>query len=282
MTNTPTQSAKSLRIPLLIATACLIGTACWVVALGDNLPGKPKPADKPVPINDVTDFTTLFATNCAACHGADGKSGPAPPLNDPLFRAIVPQNIVESIVLAGRAGTPMPAFAHANGGTLTAAQVQVLVFQIKGVRYKIVEPASDSEESDSQAMKVVEDSSGIAPVWGAVEPAPADAPSYLAANHSPVRTSKDFESIRTGIFAQACAGCHGADGEGGKITGANNNPEFLALASDQILRRVIITGLPELGMPDYKSDKHRSSDFKPLTSAQIDDLVALLAHWRAK
>ena len=36
------------------------------------------------------DFALLYATNCAGCHGADGRLGPAPPLNDPLFLAIVP------------------------------------------------------------------------------------------------------------------------------------------------------------------------------------------------
>lgn len=253
MTKTSNNSPKSLVIPLLIATACLIGTACWVLASGDNLPGKPSEKDKPVVAENVTDFATLYATNCAACHGANGKSGPAPPLNDPLFREIVPQNIVEQVVSDGRPGTPMPGVSAAHGGTLTAAQIQVLVQQIKG--------SSDA-------------------VWGSIDPAPPDAPLYLAAAQQPARTSKEYEAIRAGLFARACAKCHGENGEGTATAGAIDKPDFLRLASDPMLRRVIITGRPDLGMPDYRGMEKRPADFKPLTSAEIDDLVALLAQWR--
>ena len=33
-------------------------------------------------------------------------------------------------------------------------------------------------------------------------------------------------------------------------------------------------------MPDYAGVDGRADDFQPLTSAEIDDLVALLAEWR--
>ena len=49
---------------------------------GCDLPGRPDPADRPVPADQVKDFGALYATHCAGCHGADGKLGPAPPLND--------------------------------------------------------------------------------------------------------------------------------------------------------------------------------------------------------
>jgi mono/diheme cytochrome c family protein len=86
------------------------------------------------------------------------------------------------------------------------------------------------------------------------------------------------------VFRQACADCHGTDGKGGPRTvGAINDPEraFLALISDQALRRYIITGRPDLGMPDYAGGKdRRATDFRPLTGKDVDDLVALLASWR--
>jgi hypothetical protein len=34
-------------------------------------------------------------------------------------------------------------------------------------------------------------------------------------------------------------------------------------------------------MPSYAENDGRPKDFQPLTSAEIDDLVALLADWRA-
>jgi hypothetical protein len=46
------------------------------------------------------------------------------------------------------------------------------------------------------------------------------------------------------------------------------------------LRRIIITGRPDLGMPDYAGADGRASDFQPLSAADIDHLVALLASWR--
>ena len=82
-------------------------------------------------------------------------------------------------------------------------------------------------------------------------------------------------------FAQACGDCHGADGKGdADVAGAVNDPDFLALASDQMLRRIIITGRADLGMPNFAATDGRSDGFQPLTSTEIDDLVALLGHWR--
>ena len=86
---------------------------CACCVAGCDLPGKPNPADRPVPPDQVTNFDTLYRQNCAGCHGADGKLGPAPPLNDPLFLAIVPDaELLQRDQRAAVAGTPMPAFAQ--------------------------------------------------------------------------------------------------------------------------------------------------------------------------
>ena len=90
------------------------------------------------------------------------------------------------------------------------------------------------------------------------------------------------------VFATACASCHGERGQGGisaakpdgKPAGAINVPEFLALFSDQALRRLVITGRPDLGMPDCTDRQGRPEGFKPLTSREVTELVALLASWR--
>jgi cytochrome c oxidase cbb3-type subunit 3/ubiquinol-cytochrome c reductase cytochrome c subunit len=86
------------------------------------------------------------------------------------------------------------------------------------------------------------------------------------------------------MFARACAGCHGPQGQGGdrdgRSIGAINEPAFLALISDKALRRTVITGRPDLGMPAYDGTAGRPADFRRLTSAQIDDLVTLLVSWR--
>ena len=86
------------------------------------------------------------------------------------------------------------------------------------------------------------------------------------------------------MFARACAGCHGSHGQGGRDgerhIGAINNQAFLMLTSDQALRRYAITGRPDLGMPAFDGTSGRAPDFRPLSSAEIDDLVSLLAYWR--
>src|SRR5262245_30251568 len=105
---------------------------------GCDFPGRPNPADRPVPADQVLRFSTLYGRNCAGCHGAEGRLGPAPPLNDAIFRSIVPEAELEEVVTKGRNKTLMPGFGQAHGGTLTAAQIQVLVHEIKGVPYKVV------------------------------------------------------------------------------------------------------------------------------------------------
>jgi cytochrome c oxidase cbb3-type subunit 3/ubiquinol-cytochrome c reductase cytochrome c subunit len=59
-----------------------------------------------------------------------------------------------------------------------------------------------------------------------------------------------------------------------------NDRVFLALISDQALRRIVITGRPDLGMPHYAGPRPQQSNFRPLTPEQVNDLVALLAAWR--
>jgi mono/diheme cytochrome c family protein len=218
-----------------------------LLAAGCDLPGKPKPADRPKPADQVTDFGVLYATRCAGCHGADGKLGPAPPLNDPLFLAIVPDKELLRVIAEGRTVTPgqkspMPAFAHDRGGPLTAQQVQILA---KGIKVR----------------------------WAGAAPT-EQPPPYLP----PPETGDKERGAK--LFDLACAICHGDDGKGAEQAGAVNDPAFLALISDQALRRIVITGRGDLGMPDYSDPNWRSPKFKPLTSVEINDLVALLRSWQ--
>ena len=220
------------------------------LAIGCDMPGKPNRADRPVPSDQVTDFGTLYRTHCAGCHGADGQLGPGPPLNDPLFLAIVSEKELSRVITEGRAITPgqrspMPAFARDRGGPLTAAQIGALA-------------------------------EGITVRWGPAVPSPPDLTETGASCGDKDRGAR--------VFARACAGCHGNEGEGVEREGSPrqkiNDPAFLALISDQALRRYVITGRPDLGMPSYDGKAGRPPDFQPLTAAEIADLVALLAGWR--
>jgi mono/diheme cytochrome c family protein len=236
-----------------------LGVLLLALAAGCKPPGKPNPANRPVMPDQILDFDHLFAANCAGCHGATGELGPAPPLNDPLFAAIVPDAELLRVIRDGRPGTPMPPFASDHGGSLTDTQLKVLA-------------------------------EGIKTQWKSDEQLAESPPAYELTKIAGVQASPGSRERGAEVFSRACAGCHGPNGAGvehngqtdkGIVESAINVPAFLALVSDQAIRRIIITGRPDLGMPNYAEHDDRPDDYEPLTAAEIDDLVALIADWRA-
>ncbi|HEV3340318.1 MAG TPA: c-type cytochrome [Pirellulales bacterium] len=220
-----------------IALASLLG--------GCDFPGRPNRVDRPDRSDQIVDFDRLFQRNCAGCHGADGTMGPAPPLNDAIFLAIVPDDELLRLIREGRPGTPMPAFAQDRGGLLTEDQLKALAAGLKA-RWK--------SKVDEQLVL----------------------PPYQAESH--VTTEEPTVGARA--FARACAGCHGEQGEGTSDAGPINDRAFLGLISDQALRRLIITGRPDLGMPNFAESDGRGDDHRPLSSVEINEVVALLDVWR--
>ncbi|HEV7222590.1 MAG TPA: cytochrome c, partial [Pirellulales bacterium] len=137
--------------------------------------------------------------------------------------------------------------AHRHGGPLSDEQVQALA-------------------------------GGLKRHWKAKEPASRASPPYLPNSDD----ERDADARRgRSVFARACAECHGERGTGGDMAGAIDAPEFLQLISDQALRRIIITGRPDLGMPSH-SHRDDDADFEPLSSRDVGDLVALLGEWRRR
>ncbi|HTU16782.1 MAG TPA: c-type cytochrome [Gemmataceae bacterium] len=208
--------------------------------VGCDWPGKPKDSDRPIPAEQIEDFGKLYGMHCAGCHGADGKDGPAPPLNDPLFLAIVPDEVLHRVITEGRTGTPMTAFAKDKGGPITNKQIHILAHGIKE-SWKVEKPKQPP-------------------------------PPYLLSDAKAGDKKKGLA-----VFARDCAMCHGEQGQGGDDAGAIHDTAFLTLVSDQVLRRYIITGRPDFGMPHYADPKRGDAD---LTSQEINDLVSLLAYWR--
>lgn len=208
-------------------------------------PGKPKPVPNGGLPTKMRAFGKLYVSNCEGCHGETGILGPAPPLNDPLFIRIVPENALLEVIENGRPGTPMPAFLQTHGGRLDPEQAEVLAHGIKNEW-----PHSGGPENP---------------------------PSYL------MTTGGDASRGAT-LFATACRGCHGENGTGGawdgKPVGPINDASYLTLTSDQVLRRYIITGRSDLGMPNYAEKTGRPADFKPLTEQDVTDLTEFLASWR--
>jgi cytochrome c oxidase cbb3-type subunit 3/ubiquinol-cytochrome c reductase cytochrome c subunit len=230
----------------------------WLALLGVSVagcepPGRPSVADRYVPPHQERAFSVLYQQNCAGCHGSDGRLGPAPPLNDKLFLALIPDEELKRVITVGRRGSLMPAFAASAGGHLTAEQIDVLV-------------------------------EGVKRQWGAPQPPPSEVPPYFVAKDSHDGGAARNKDAGLQVFSRACSSCHGDHGQGGENggepVGAISDPDFLALYSDQALRRFVITGRSDLGMPDYADPAGRPAGFRALSGQEVTDVVALLASWR--
>lgn len=236
-------------------SVCRLAAAIALIALAgcDRLPGKPDPKDRPIRPDKVEKFEALFAANCAGCHGAEGKLGPAPPLNDKIFLKIIPQDELDMVINDGRNDTLMPAFGRKHpGGQLTPEQVFVL-------------------------------SGGLRAQWGGEPDVKAPLPDYTESDALDHGSKPGGVAAGQKAYNTACAMCHGSSGQGTKLAGAISRPAFLTLISSKALRRIIITGRPDLGMPNFaERGTDRPEDFKPLTNQDVNDIVALLVSWREK
>src|SRR5262249_62327195 len=79
-------------------------------------PGRPtKDSEDPAP-SEISDFRTLYAENCAGCHGTDGRGGPAVALADPVYLAIIDKSSIRKGISNGVQRKSMPALAPSGGG----------------------------------------------------------------------------------------------------------------------------------------------------------------------
>jgi cytochrome c oxidase cbb3-type subunit 3/ubiquinol-cytochrome c reductase cytochrome c subunit len=178
------------------------------------MPGRPQPSDRPLRPQEITSFDVLWGTNCAGCHGADGTSGPARPMNDALYLAWIGEGNLRLILQQGVPVGLMPAFAIAHGGSLTDDQIEILIREMREH-------------------------------WGKAHPAVAsDLPPYAAPIGDAARGAA--------VYQEFCARCHGADGTGGEARGSIVDPSYLALVSNQALRSAVVAGRVDLGMPDFR------------------------------
>jgi mono/diheme cytochrome c family protein len=193
-----------LFVTLLAAAGCL------------RLPGKPGPgAEVPRP-DSVLDPIALYRANCAACHGIDGRHGPAMALSDPVYLAIADNDTLRSTIANGRADTAMSAFSRTQGGTLTDVQIEAIV---RGIRER----------------------------WGGSGRIGATPPPYTAIAPGNAERGE-------AVYATFCAACHGSNGQGGPKAGSITDPAYLRLISDQGLRTFVITGRPDFGAPDWRGN----------------------------
>jgi cytochrome c oxidase cbb3-type subunit 3/ubiquinol-cytochrome c reductase cytochrome c subunit len=201
-------------------------------------PGQPRPGSEALAPTEVLTFGTLYAENCAACHGADGRGGAAIALANPVYLAVADETAIRAVIANGVRRTAMPAFAQPAGGMLTDPQIDVLSREIlaRWSRPGILDRAAP--------------------------------PPYAA-------TSAGSAQRGETAYRTFCESCHGRGGAGGPKGSAITNDAFLALASDQGLRTIVIAGRPELGAPDWRGNSGR-----PMSDQEITDVVAWLASRR--
>ena len=73
------------------------------------------------------DGATLFARNCAACHGSTGTGGVGVPLALPSFQASISDDYLRRTIRLGRPGRVMPAF-----GYLKPDEVEAIISYVRG------------------------------------------------------------------------------------------------------------------------------------------------------
>jgi len=197
---------------------------CVLVALGALLVsgcgtphGQPSKDSEVLAPNEVLEFGTLYAENCAGCHGANGRGGAAIALANSVYLAIANDAAIRNTVANGVRGTAMPAFAEGAGGLLTDAQIDVITKQIR------------SRWSTPGVLDT------------------ATAPSYAPQSTGDVQRGE-------AAYKTYCESCHGSGGGGGPKGSAITDDSFLALVSNQGLRTIVIAGRPELGAPDWRGN----------------------------
>ena len=200
-----------------LSTLAALSLSIVMLAACSTPDGQPQTNSEPVAPSQVSDFGTLYAQNCAGCHGAEGRGGASIALANPVYLAIIDEATMRNIVASGVHGTSMPAFVQSAGGMLTEQQIEVITTEIfsRWGRKQVLDGANP--------------------------------PSYAA---------KVAGNVAHGqlVFGTYCASCHGSEGAGTPKGSAITNDSFLALVSNQGLRTMVITGRPELGAPDWRGN----------------------------
>jgi len=197
---------------------CVFTALAAILLLGCGAPhGQPgKGSEVPAP-NEILEFGTLYAENCAGCHGAEGRGGAAIALANPVYLAIADDAAIRRVIANGVRGTAMPAFAESAGGMLTDAQIDVIT---KGIRSR-------------WSRRGILDA--------------ANPPSYAAKSTGDAMRGE-------AAYKTYCESCHGPGGRGGVKGSSVTDDSLLGLVSDQGLRTIVITGRPELEAPDWRGN----------------------------
>ena len=248
---------RTYRIEMLLG---LLGTAIIVFALAFYIASEPKRiVDSQGQILQVQldSAMTLYAENCAVCHGLNGEGiGATPPLNAPGLQSM-PYDELYKTIERGRFETAMPAWSKEDGGPLNDYQIGELVALIE---------SGDWNETGDRVVNL-----GLAPLIPfTTDPDPA----LLEA----VGSLADGGTLQTAItiFAAQCVACHGADGLGTGIAPALNDLEVRQKDVAE-LERTIVYG--NAGTPDGRLEQ-RADPRRDICHANAHPALGRSAHGR--
>lgn len=74
---------------------------------------------------------SIYALNCAACHGPNGEGGIGPALNSQQFFRSATDDQIRLLVSVGVPGTQMSAYDLDFGGPLTSEQIRAVVAYLR-------------------------------------------------------------------------------------------------------------------------------------------------------
>ena len=194
---------------------------------------------------------TLYAENCAVCHGLNGEGiSSVPALNNPSL-VTMPFEEIQKTIARGRYQTAMPAWSLLDGGPLSDYQIDELVLLIQ---------YGDWAETGDRVVNL-----GLAPLVPFTTQAD---PALL----EQVGALTDGATLQTAVqlFAANCVSCHGADGLGTSIAPALNDEDTRAKLPEDLTRTLTFgnTGTLMVGWSNT------------LTPEEISALITLVQRWQ--
>ncbi len=230
-----------------LALLALIGGLGWYWQTEDQ---RLQAAQQAVLQRQLDEAMTLYAENCAVCHGASGEGlGATPALNREDLRHADPDSL-HKIISRGLYNTAMPAWSIAEGGSLSDYQITELVNLILYGDWQSV--------ADRVAQL------GIMPAQPKVSQPNPEVLQGVAA-----LPEGDLLRLGVEVYAQQCVACHGPDGQGTNLAPALNDPSVRS-QPPEVLERTIRYGVNGTLMSAWEG---------VLSDEEIAAVIALITRW---
>lgn len=215
-----------------------------------NEPGRITTAQAAQLSADIDEAMTLYAENCAICHGIAGEGIASIPALDNSGLGETDFDTLSKIISRGLYNTAMPAWSKSDGGPLSDYQISELVILIQMGDWQLVQD------------RVV--NLGLAPqIPFSSEPDP----DIIAALQA--EAGGDILALGIGVYAEQCVACHGPDGLGTSLAPALNDPAVQTTPPDE-LERIILQGVPGTLMAGWEN---------ALTEEELEAVITLLSNW---